>query len=61
LFELEEEVTDADLYREMVLALLWKVGAEADKWCKDPCRIFYGSKDSHPVFTDKILPSHALE
>ncbi len=60
LFELENEVTDGDLYREMVLALLWKVGGQADKWCKDPCRIFYGSKDSQPVFTGNVLPARAL-
>lgn len=60
IFELETPVTDANLYREMVLALLWKVGGKADQYCKDPCRIFYGNKNSDPAFTNNVLPDSAL-
>jgi hypothetical protein len=56
LFELESPVTDADLYREMVLALLWKVGAEADPWCKDPCRVFMGPKAATRILLITCFP-----
>jgi hypothetical protein len=55
-FELENPIYDADYYREVVTAFIWKFAANADETCKDPCRLFYGSKDSQPVFTTNILP-----
>ncbi len=57
LFELEEPIPDAALYREAVGAFIWKCGAGVDDYCKDPCRIFYGSKGSNPVVTGhKVSP-----
>jgi hypothetical protein len=42
-FELENPIYDADYYREVVTAFIWKFAANADETCKDPCRLFYGS------------------
>jgi hypothetical protein len=55
-FELENPIYDPDYYREVVTAFIWKFSANADETCKDPCRLFYGSKDSQPVFTTNTLP-----
>ena len=63
LFELETEITDPTFYRDAVQALIWSYnewGAVADTSCKDPTRFFYGSKDSNPFFTGKILPDAVL-
>jgi P4 family phage/plasmid primase-like protien len=54
-FELEHPVYDADYYRQINLAFIWKFGANADENCKDPCRLFYGSKGSEPAFTNNLL------
>jgi hypothetical protein len=40
----------------MMKAFIWKFGANVDQNCSDPCRLFYGHKNSKPQYTDKILP-----
>jgi KaiC/GvpD/RAD55 family RecA-like ATPase len=55
-FELDNPIYDPEYYREVVTAFIWKFAANADDTCTDPCRLFYGSKDSSPTFTNNILP-----
>jgi hypothetical protein len=54
-FELEYPILDSDYYQEMMKAFIWKFGANVDQNCSDPCRLFYGHKNSKPQYTDKIL------
>lgn len=61
LFFLDTPITDPELYRDCVQALMWKFDLGMDKACKDPCRLFYGSKDSNPKFVDRVLPVQVLE
>jgi ABC-type oligopeptide transport system ATPase subunit len=60
IFELAQAIFDADYYRKVVAAFLWKFSANIDKSCADPCRLFYGSKDSNPTFTGETLPMAAV-
>jgi hypothetical protein len=56
LFELEKPIYDRELYRKIVAAFIWRFEANADESCSDPCRLFYGAKDSKPISTEKVLP-----
>jgi putative DNA primase/helicase len=56
IFRLEHPVHDPHYYKEIVAAFIRRFGANVDKSCSDPCRLFYGSKGSDPRYTDNILP-----
>lgn len=51
IFKLEEPITDADLYKEVVAGLVKKLGS--DEACKDAMRLFYGSKPGSVFLLDE--------
>lgn len=55
-FLLSETVTDGPLYREMNLAMMWKLEGLADPSCKDYCRLWFGNQGADPIVTRNILP-----
>ena len=59
LFELETPITDGAELRRALTGLIIKFGA--DGACKDPCRLFFGSKESSPVLVGKQLPVFEVE
>lgn len=61
LFRLPERVTDPDLYKAIVTALIKALGG--DKSCSDPCRLFYGnSRCEHWLGADDAcLPESFIE
>lgn len=61
LFRLPERVSDPELYKAIVTALIRALGG--DKSCNDPCRIFYGnSRCEHWLnATDACLPASFIE
>jgi hypothetical protein len=56
IFLLDEPVTDGPLYRNLILAMQWKLEGKPDPACSDYCRLFYGNLGSQPTVTDKVLP-----
>lgn len=59
-FELAREITDATEMTHAYNGIIKKFGG--DKSCKDPCRMFFGSKDcSYGIFEDNILPTEELD
>lgn len=57
LFILPEPVKSAELFSLMSRALVDHYG-QADASCKDPARIFYGSKDCDILFLNNIMPAN---
>jgi hypothetical protein len=57
IFELQYPISDGGYFRQVVEAFLWRFGSTVDRFCSDPCRLFYGSYGSNPVHTGKVLPS----
>ncbi len=53
---LDQPVIDPQLYKEIVLTLLWKFEGKGDEACKDLCRLFYGCLNTEIIVTDKVLP-----
>lgn len=60
LFQLPDAVSDREAYKQLVLAFIWRFSATADESCKDPCRLFYGSLNSNPKVTGKIIPTEEI-
>lgn len=60
-FQLEKSITDRELYRKTVLAFIWRFSATADKTCKDPCRLFYGSRGKKQKVTGNIIPQGEVD
>lgn len=58
-FELEMPISDGEALKRALTGLIVRFGA--DGACKDPCRLFFGSKDSHPVVIGKCLPATEVE
>lgn len=64
LFALDAPITDGVVYKTLITRLLAKMGQyNADRQCKDPVRLFYGSdlKVRPGVNTSKRLPLSVLE
>jgi putative DNA primase/helicase len=62
IFQLGQPIDDATTYRRTVAAFMWRLGTGgADRTCKDPCRLFYGSKDSQPTVTEHVIPLELVE
>lgn len=55
IFILDEPITDADLYGQMASALVEKFGG-ADEHCKDPARLWFGTKDCEYRLLYNTLP-----
>ena len=55
IFELERPIEDATQMRYALTGLILRFGG--DESCKDPCRLFYGSKGSNPTVFGKTLPA----
>lgn len=61
LFQLDNPILDREVYRKIQEAFIWRFSATADSSCKDPCRLFFGSKNSDPKFTNNVLPQEILD
>lgn len=62
LFILDQPLTDMALYRKYVKRLMHYFGQAADEKCKDPVRIFHGSKDCEYIANmDARLPVYVLQ
>ena len=59
IFELETPITDGEALRRALTGLIVKFGADGS--CKDPCRMFFGSRGSYPVVNGKRLPPSEVE
>ncbi|RYH70095.1 MAG: hypothetical protein EON54_01855 [Alcaligenaceae bacterium] len=59
LFELETPIAEGEQLRQALTGLIVKFGADGS--CKDPCRMFFGSKNSAPVLIGKRLPATEVE
>lgn len=56
LFILDKPITDRSVYQRLVLKMLQKYGSlGADKQCKDPVRVFFGSDKRQYTLRDKTL------
>lgn len=61
LFLLDQPVTNPNEYRRLVLRLMYKYGHAIDNQCKDPVRIFYGSRTPNYYSSNhKVLPVDVL-
>lgn len=58
-FETERDITDPKEMRDAYNGVIKKFGG--DPSCTDPCRQFWGSKDSNPQVLGNILPNSVLE
>jgi hypothetical protein len=56
IFLLDEPVEDGKLYRELVLAMMYKFEGLTDPACKDYCRLFYGNVKGLVAETGAVLP-----
>jgi hypothetical protein len=56
IFLLDDEITDGAIYRDVILAMMWKFDGTPDPSCKDYCRLFYGCFGRKPAYRDRILP-----
>lgn len=57
-FRLPRIITDANEYKTIMKALVFKFNA--DKACTDPCRIFFGSANSNPSINNKAISEDVL-
>jgi hypothetical protein len=60
IFQLEQAMEVTEAYRKLVAAFIWRFSATADASCKDPCRLFYGSKGSNPKVTGRVIPNEEV-
>lgn len=58
---LEEAITDLERYSLAQLAIHWKFEGYADRACKDPARLFYGSPGCQVRYIGNVLTVAALD